>query len=69
MGPFYNYLNDDGTYTAYNSWWVDTAHFIEGSWMFRGGHYNNGIFAGQLSFGSSTGGVNNLIGFRIVLAN
>ena len=58
-----------GPFNSQNSWYADNSSFINTSypWFVRGSLYNNGVLAGQFSFGKTNGANNASYGFRIVL--
>ncbi len=70
MGPFGSELDPDGSTRYKSSWYKDYAYFADSSypWFDRGGGWSSGAEAGSFVFGSSTGGTNTSLSFRIVLA-
>ncbi|MDD2391959.1 MAG: prepilin-type N-terminal cleavage/methylation domain-containing protein [Bacilli bacterium] len=71
MGPFYNYIDEDGTIRNHNNWYEDYSFFVDSSnpWFYRGGRYTFGVIAGQFNFGRFTGTMNTIIGSRLVLTS
>ncbi|MDD3453720.1 MAG: type II secretion system protein [Bacilli bacterium] len=69
IGPFFVYLDNDGTSRYHTGWYNDQAEFIDStySWFARGGGYNSGGLAGQFSTNRGNGAVSTAITFRIVL--
>ena len=70
MGPFKTYLDGDNNSRYHNSWYGDYSNFVDSTspWFARGGHYINGVLAGQFYFSGGTGGAYTYIGFRLVLS-
>ncbi|MDD4733404.1 MAG: prepilin-type N-terminal cleavage/methylation domain-containing protein [Bacilli bacterium] len=70
MGPFYNYVDGDGTSRYHNNWYADYSYFVDSSspWFYRGGNYSHGVLAGQFKFFRFTGTIVTHIGSRLVLA-
>ncbi len=70
MGPFSNYQDGDGVSRWHNLWYADYSHFADASypWFTRGGHFSNGVIAGQFYFHRHTGAVDGGDGFRLALA-
>ncbi len=70
MGPFYFYADKDNIKRYHNNWYGDYSFFVDstGPWFLRGGHYDNGVLAGQFNFTRDTGGVYTDVGSRLVLA-
>ena len=70
LGPFYSYTDGDGYNRYHNSWWLDNSYLIESNypWSYRGGTYNYGLVASQLSFFRYTGESSGGISFRLVLS-
>jgi hypothetical protein len=71
IGPFYNYADGDLSNRYHNNWGSDFSYFVESMspWFFRGGSFQNGLLAGQLSFFRETGVGYDYVSFRIVLIN
>ena len=71
LGPFYHYVDGDGTSRYHNNWWNDQSHFVASNypWLYRGGYYNSGVLSGQFYFHRFTGEAYRYITFRIVLTN
>ena len=69
MGPFKNYLDGDNISRYHSSWYVFGANFVDSSnpWFIRGGHYSDGVLAGQFHFARDTGAASGGRGFRLVL--
>ena len=69
MGPFKDFLDGDNNSRNHNSWYNDSANFIESTnqWFFRGAVYNAGILSGQFQFNSTTGEAQSGHSFRIIL--
>ena len=69
MGPFKSYLDGDNTSRYHSSWYGDYSHFVDSSysWFLRSANCTDGLLAGSLYFGRSTGGVSVHGGYRIVL--
>ena len=69
MGPFYNFMDGDGSYRVHNSWYGTYSYFInsDGSWFYRGGHYNSGITSSQFIFDRGIG-YGTFTSSRLVLA-
>ena len=70
MGPFLNYIEDDGKTYWHSSWYADYSDFVDASfpWFGRGGGWDNGVLAGQFYFLRVTGGAYAYGGFRLVLS-
>ena len=70
LGPFYSYLDSDGTNRYHSTWYADSALLIysSSSWFRRGGSYGAGILSGSFIFGRDIGDVNNNNSFRLVLS-
>ena len=71
MGPFKSYLDGDNNSRWHNSWYADSSTFVISSdpWFHRGGHYGDGVLAGQFYFHRYTGGVYTTLGSRLVLTD
>ncbi len=56
MGPFYSYFDSDVKW-YHNSWYADGSHFVYSTypWFRRGGHFFDGVRAGQFDFNEHTG--------------
>ena len=69
LGPFYYYVDKDGTKRFHNSWYGDYSEFLafSGPWFSRSGPYSNGVLAGQFYFVKKPGGVSTYDGFRLAL--
>ncbi len=70
MGPFDEYGDGDNKMRWHNRWYADISDFVSASslWLFRGGHFTDGVIAGQFYFNSITSAANKVGGFRIALA-
>ena len=70
LGPFYLYMDKDGSSRGHNGWYSDRSDFIEPTnpWFCRGGVYDFGGLSGQFYFDKYTGTVYDRIGSRLVLA-
>ena len=70
MGPFYFYADKDNNKRYHNNWYGDNSDFVDSTypWFRRGGHYVDGVLAGQFNFRRYTGGVDTGGGSRLVLA-
>ena len=70
LGPFYFYLDSDGYERFHSTWYSDGAFFLENinSWTGRGGDRYLGVTSGTFQFERRTGGAEDYISFRIVLA-
>ena len=70
MGPFVDYKDGDAYSRHHNQWYGDRSYFFQSSypWFNRGGVYDDGVLAGQFTFGGSTGGASAGFGSRLVLA-
>ena len=68
MGPYYYYADSDSTSRVHNNWFADYSAFVEPAnpWFARGGDFYNGVVAGPLNFGKSSGASGGTT--RIVLA-
>ena len=71
MGPFYYYADEDESKRYHNNWGNDFSNYFgyTYNWLYRGGHYKDGILSGLLFFDSCLGSNNKDVSFRIVLAN
>ena len=70
IGPFSYYQDGDEVSRWHNHWYADHSHFADSSipWFHRGGHFRDGVLAGQFYFGRNTGEVGGGNGFRLALA-
>ena len=70
MGPFYLYLEKNGSNYSHNGWYANGSMFVEPSapWFARGGSFDFGVLAGQFCFHRDTGRTDTILGSRIVLA-
>ena len=69
MGPFYSFIDQDGSSRPKTSWYVDVGRFPYSSypWFTRGGLYLNGTIAGIFAFYRNNGANHNSTSFRLVL--
>ena len=69
MGPFQQYLDGDNSSRWHSSWYSDHSYFVDSinPWFDQGGSNYGGGLAGQFSFTRTGGGVNIIVGSRIVL--
>ncbi len=69
MGPFYFYADKDNIKRYHNNWYGDHSYFVYSTypWFGRGGYCGDGVLAGQFHFSRGTGGVDTLVGSRLVL--
>ncbi len=70
LGPFYYYMEKNGSNYSHNGWYADGSDFVEPrySWFGRGGPYDDGVLAGQFHFHRFTGEAFGYLGSRLVLA-
>ncbi len=69
MGPFQSMRYGTQTRNV-GSWYDDESGFVHSTlpWFIRGGDFNGGTGAGVFDFGSTNGGANGGVSFRLVLA-
>ncbi len=69
MGPFQSIIYGNYEGRQISLWFDDYAGFVyySGPWFDRGGFHKDGSDTGVFSFGAHTGGMEDSIGFRVVL--